>query len=63
MSKLLESLDVLWLAGGQFGQWKTEEIMLVGCRGSECVMKKINPNSSEGIHRLLFILVAYIHAL
>jgi hypothetical protein len=23
MSKLLESLDVLWLAGGQFGQWET----------------------------------------
>jgi hypothetical protein len=30
--------------------------MIVGCRGSEHVMKRINPNISEGIRRLVVLL-------
>jgi hypothetical protein len=37
--------------------------MLAGCIGSEYVMKRINPNSSEGIRKLLYILAAYIRRL
>jgi hypothetical protein len=59
MSKLLEILDVLRLAGSQVEEWKTEEIMLAGCRGSKYVMKRINPNSSN----FLYILASYIHRL
>jgi hypothetical protein len=40
MSKLLESLDVLLLVVGQFGQWKTEEKAIAGCRGSKHVKKR-----------------------
>ena len=40
MRKLLESLDVLLLAVGQFGQWKTEEKVIAGCRGSEHVKQR-----------------------
>ena len=39
MSKLLESLDVLLLVVGQFGQWKIEEKVIIGCRESEHVKK------------------------
>jgi hypothetical protein len=40
-----------------------QENVIAGYRGSEYVMKRINPNSSEGIHRLLCTLVAYIRGL
>jgi hypothetical protein len=39
MSKLLESLDVLWLAMSNFGQWKIEDKVIAGCRGSKHVKK------------------------
>jgi hypothetical protein len=32
---------------GQTRQWKTEENVFAGCRGSEHVMKRINPSCSE----------------
>jgi hypothetical protein len=51
MNKLLEILDVLWLAGGQFGQWETEENDKLVAEDLSWSWR-INPNSSEGIRKL-----------
>ena len=40
MSNLLESLEMLLMDGGQFGQWNTEEKVIAGCIGSEHVKKR-----------------------
>jgi hypothetical protein len=40
---------------GQFGQWKTEEKEIVGCRGSEHVKQRKSPVTQKHTHVALYI--------
>ena len=55
MRKLLESLEILWLAVGQFGQWKTEEKVITGCRGSKHMKQRETLVSHKHTHVALHI--------
>jgi hypothetical protein len=59
ISKLLESLDVLSLAVGQFGQWKIEEKVIAGCRGSEHVKKRKTLVAQK--HTLVSLYIGHVH--
>jgi hypothetical protein len=44
---------------GQFGQWKTEEKVIVGCRGSEHVKQRKTLSAQE--HTLVTLYTGRVH--